>query len=298
MTERSSGYYARIMGTFWRHPRTSSLTLAARGLWVSLLSWCADQRSDGEIPAHVVQMVGAADRRVDAYRRELESVGLLTIPRAGMFQLRDWEQHNITRAEHDNAKDRAKNGMANKRATERAVTPPVTRNSQVTTEPRSIQPSDQEQEQEHSRSTERESRARAPESRDVTPGHATEADDLHHAIDTGAAERNRKAIVAAYRAHAPAVPRRALSLAGRADDTAAMAGMSEVALPGILARFFGDRDMKAKGWPVGHLLANPAQWGETATGWKRDEGAPRVRPLEDEVPPWVLAEREREAEHG
>lgn len=134
--------------------------------------------------------------------------------------------------------------------------------------------------------------------RDASRTAVDEADDLHHAIDTGAAERNRKAIVAAYRAHAPAVPRRVLSLAGRADDTAAMAGMSEVALPGILARFFGDRDMKAKGWPVGHLLANPAQWGETATGWKRDEGAPRVRPLEDEVPPWVLAEREREAEHG
>lgn len=124
---------------------------------------------------------------------------------------------------------------------------------------------------------------------------ASRSDD---AIDTGQAEAARKLIAAAYKAHAPAVPRRVLSLAGRADDTAAMAGMSLDALPGILARFFADRDMRAKGWPVGHLLANPSQWGETATGWKRDEGAPRVRPLEDEVPPWVLAEREREAEHG
>jgi hypothetical protein len=154
--------------------------------------------------------------------------------------------------------------------------------------------------------------ARARESRsDVTltpsvTGHATERDRdttaaLHESIDTGQAERCRKLIVAAYKAHAPAVPRRVLSLTGRPEDTAAMAGMSEAALPGILARFFADRDMKAKGWPIGHLLANPSQWSDVATGWKRDEGAPRQRPTEDEVPPWVLAEREREAkeaEHG
>lgn len=39
MTERSSGYWAKVMGTFWRHHRTSGISLAARGLWVSLWSW-------------------------------------------------------------------------------------------------------------------------------------------------------------------------------------------------------------------------------------------------------------------
>lgn len=125
--------------------------------------------------------------------------------------------------------------------------------------------------------------------------HAREA-EVGRTIDTSTAERARSMIAAAYREHAPAIPRRVSALTGRSEDTAAMAGMSLDALPGILRRFFADRDMKAKGWPVGHLLANASQWSDVATGWKRDEGAPRERPTEDEIPPWVLAERE--TSHG
>jgi hypothetical protein len=280
MSEKGS-YYARVLGTFWRHPRTLGLSMAARGLWVSLLSWSADQRSDGAIPAAALTMVcgGKPDARSVA---DLLLCGLL-LKTETAYTLRDWSQHNITRDEHDAAKEATRKRVAAHRS-KAPVTPDVTRY----TERANGVTSEQEQEQEQDALRERERRARAPDpvEPDVTP------------LDTRNAEAARKLIAAAYSQHAPAVPRRVLSLTGRPEDTAAMAGMSEAALPGILRRFFADRDMRAKGWPVGHLLANPSQWGETATGWKRDEGAPRVRPTEDEVPPWVLAEREMEASHG
>lgn len=265
-SKRSSGYYARIMGTFWRHPRTSGLSLAARGLWVSLLSWCADQRSDGEIPAHVVAMISGPDRRASAYRRELENAALLTLPRAGVLQLRNWAKHNITRAEHDREKERARNGMANKRVTAVPIVPPVTRNSGVS----SSQPSDQEQEQEQTLPSGRvsDARAHAPAPA-VLPDKPPPSAPSAGADLSARAERVRHALTEAYRSRGLVVPARSLSVPHSQEVLDIARSFAE---PADLARaidgFFADARAKTAGFELRWLAARPNQY----TGQARDGG--------------------------
>lgn len=77
---------------------------------------------------------------------------------------------------------------------------------------------------------------------------------------TQQAESARKTIAAAYRSRGLAVPRQVASLASTAETAAALAGLPPDALPGILARFFGDARMREKGYPVAFLLTNANQW--------------------------------------
>ena len=269
MTERSSGYYARIMGTFWRHPRTCGLSMAARGLWVSLLSWCADGRTDGEVPAHAVGLVSAG-RPMAREVSELEAAGLLEREGATL-RLRDWAQHNITREKHEKAKERARTGMS------------VTRNRQTTSAPGTrnsrggdTKPSDQDQDQDQdqrSASADLSARASGPRSESVTQ----------------AAERTRATIAAAYRSRGLAVPRGVATLAVSTEVATTLAAIPADALEGILARFFGDRRMRERAYPVSYLLTNPNQWlVEGATG--RDEGESRERPTETVLPEWLRTE--------
>lgn len=106
---------------------------------------------------------------------------------------------------------------------------------------------------------------------------------------TAQAERTRKAIAAAYRERGLAVPRAVASLASTAETTAALAGIPSEALPGILARFFADGRMKAKGYPPGFLLSNPNEWAHDGPRG-RDEGEARERPTETVLPEWLRTE--------
>lgn len=236
--ERSSGYYARIMGTFWRHPRTSGLSLAARGLWVSLVSWSADQRSDGDVPVHALAMAcgGRADMKALA---ELERVELVARVESTLV-LRNWAKHNITREKHDREKERARNGMANKRGTKAASAPSVTRNKVVSDD----QPSDQDQDQDQRSPSGDLPRAREPSL-------------------TEAADRARKLIADGYKSRGLAVPSKVASLAATAEITAALAGIPFEALPEILEKFFSDPEIIERKWPVSWLLTNANQWGSS-----------------------------------
>lgn len=198
VTSKASGYYAKVLGTFWRHPRTSTLSLAARGLWVSLLSWCADQRSDGVVPTHVLVMV-AAGQPTSKPMAELEAGGLVVRSGSG-YAIRDWAQHNITRERHDayNAKKSA--AMANVRATRKgrsaAVTTPVTGNRPATER----EPSEQEQEheQEQSRPSGRDV-TRAPESPVQIP--MPQQDPIESALRVGYARRYQRESGDAWMTH-------------------------------------------------------------------------------------------------
>lgn len=257
-SKRSSGYYARIMGTFWRHPRTSGLSLAARGLWVSLLSWCADQRSDGEVPAHVVQMVSAGDKRADVYREELERAGLLATARENVLQLRDWSQHNITRQGHDEYKERKRNAMATRRAGSTDVTPPVTGNTPGTDQAVTGNPhvhvlslsSDQKSEREGGAGGNR--RPRVPEA---------DAASL-----TSRAEAVRTRLVAAYKANGVRPPARDLSVPhSRAvlDVTRTLSDdgkLNEPDLDRLIAGFFKSERARSAGYPIAFLATNPAEY--------------------------------------
>jgi hypothetical protein len=270
--ERSSGYYARIMGTFWRHPRTSGLSLAARGLWVSLVSWSADQRSDGEVPAHAVAMAcgGRTDTRA---LHELAQSDLVT--RSGeTLVLRNWAKHNITREKHDGYKEKKRVGMATKRARGTSVT--GNRKASGTT----VSDQDQDQEQEQRSASADLSDAREATRVPVSPEPRAES-------VTALAERNRRTVAEGYRSRGLAVPRQAASLAGTAEVAASLAGLPPDALPGILGRFFEDRRMREKGFPISYLLTNPNQWA-TEGPRGRDEGEARERPAATVLPDWLL----------
>jgi hypothetical protein len=88
------GRYARLQGTFWRHERTGTLSLAAAGLHARAMSYCADQMTDGHIPRHLLAAFfgGAIDQVTVA---ELVEAGIWKEAKGG-FQIRDWDQHNIT----------------------------------------------------------------------------------------------------------------------------------------------------------------------------------------------------------
>ncbi len=103
---------------------------------------------------------------------------------------------------------------------------------------------------------------------------------------TQQAETARGTIVAAYRSRGLAVPRAVASLAGTTETAASLAGLPPDALPGILARFFEDRRMREKGYPVSYLLTNPNQWA-TEGPQGRDEGEARERPAATVLPDWL-----------
>jgi len=163
----SKGYFARIMGTMWRHRRTAPLSMGARGLWVTMMSFSADQMSDGLVEAHALEMIfrGKADRKLV---EELIAAEVITRVEGG-FQLRDWDQHNITKAKYEThleqgnkrvSKSRAKAAEPVTKPVETVeVTPDVTRYTSVTPEKRNAFPSDQDQDQDQDR-LERRERAR------------------------------------------------------------------------------------------------------------------------------------------
>ena len=268
MSEKAKrGFYARVMGTFWRHPRTCGLSLQARGLWVSMLSWCADQLSDGAVPDSALLLIagGAPPKRhVD----ELAAAGLLERDDAAKsWRLREWSDHNITREKYEKEKERARNGMARARDVTRNIdvtAEPVTANKAVSNRP----PSDQDQDQDKTLTSVSVSRARAPSS-----------------------EPARKAIEAAYRARKLSVPGRIAALTPSYEDSGKLAGLDMATLPGLLEAFFADPAMKAKGHPVGYFLENPNQW-TPATAQAQTSTKPLPADLHDHERTLIVAARE------
>lgn len=246
--ERSSGYYARIMGTFWRHPRTSGLSLAARGLWVSLVSWSADQRSDGDVPVHALAMAcgGRADMKALA---ELERVELVARVESRLV-LRNWSKHNITREKHDREKERARNGMANKRGTKAAGAPPVTRNKVVSDDQPSDQ--DQEQEQEQTLPSGRVSDARALEARPAAVP-AVDTDPVESALRAGYGRRYAASAGDAWMSHARDLPSIQRAAAWCRAQPAPMEAAER-----LLDGAFAHQPWRAQRWPWKWLAEDPA----------------------------------------
>jgi hypothetical protein len=110
--------YARLQGTFWRHDRTASLSLAAAGLHARAMSYAADQMTDGHVPRHLLAAFfgGAIDAAVVA---ELTTAGVWREVKTGHV-IRDWSQHNITAEGWEAKKLAHKERMAALRAAKRA----------------------------------------------------------------------------------------------------------------------------------------------------------------------------------
>lgn len=116
--------YARLMGDFWRHPRTSALSTAAAGVLARAFSYCADQMTDGAIPAALVPAFfgGAPD---EAVIEEMIAAGVWKKTKTG-FQIRDWGQRNITREAWAEKKAQATTRQQKSRANRAQKKPKVT----------------------------------------------------------------------------------------------------------------------------------------------------------------------------
>ena len=119
MSVKPKSRYARLMGSFWRHPKTMALSLAARGLHCSALAFCADNMTDGAFPAPMVSAFcgGVADGAVVS---ELVAAGLWKA-KGATYEIKDWAQHNITAASWAQHKAATKERVARSRERNKAA---------------------------------------------------------------------------------------------------------------------------------------------------------------------------------
>lgn len=86
--------WAKVDDGWWCHPKVMGLSLPARGLWISALSWSCAQRLD-EVPTQFLAMVQADE----ALAAELVAAGLW-IEADGGWRIHDWaEYQELTKSE-------------------------------------------------------------------------------------------------------------------------------------------------------------------------------------------------------
>jgi hypothetical protein len=245
-----SSRYARLMGDFWRHPRTSALSPAAAGVYCRALSFCADHMSDGAIPVTVVSTFfgGPPDEALIA---ELVTAKLWRKTRAG-FVVRDWEQHNITRDGWEKRKADGRERVAKSRAKKREGNAPVTRYKEEVTPGNS--PS-----LDHDHEYDQEKREPASPARRSLVAFGDE-------IRAGVAQA-----FTAMELPAPGETRDLTwdgwaRLARWAREFAAMRNRDEVDVAAQTVRaFLGHKRAREKGYPVSFLVQNPLEfWSEVA----------------------------------
>lgn len=81
--------WARVDDQWWSHPKVLDLTLEARGLWITALSWSCAQRRD-EVPTGFVRMVALDED--DRLSVELANAGLWAPTERG-WRIHDWAQY-------------------------------------------------------------------------------------------------------------------------------------------------------------------------------------------------------------
>lgn len=281
--------YAKLFASWWCHQRTGPLSLAAAGLEARMLSWSAHHGSDGRIPrASVPQIAGGGSSRRDVERALAELIKAGVLEEDGdTLVIRHYLDANISKQRDEERR----HGQNERQTRHRAAS--VTRDSGVIGEPvtrdQSVTKSislDHDHDHDHdqdTRSDERVSRARAP---DPAPGQAS-------LVDTRCIETARRAIQAGYQTRRKAVPGRIATNAASHSDACKLAGLGALPpddLVAIVDGFFDDEAMRAEGYPVGYLLANPNQWGRAALDAARDDGHSRERPAVQEIPPWARTE--------
>lgn len=90
--------------SFWSHPKFLAVNFAARGLWVSAGSWCAQNLTDGWLPDAVLPML-AMGQDVSALVAELEAAALW-LRGVGGWQFKDWTDWNKSREWHEEQRER------------------------------------------------------------------------------------------------------------------------------------------------------------------------------------------------
>lgn len=96
--------WARIDDGWWCHPKVLGLSLEARGLWATTLSWSCAHRTD-EIQPALVRMVGGSD----AMAEELVDAGLWHEAEEG-WRFHDWAEYQDQSLSEKRAEAGAKGG--------------------------------------------------------------------------------------------------------------------------------------------------------------------------------------------
>lgn len=89
--------YFRVDDKFWSHPKLYTVSLAARGLWVTAGSFCASYLTDGLVPKDALRFISTESKNHTARCvDELVAADLwITVDDGWMF--REWTDHNYTR---------------------------------------------------------------------------------------------------------------------------------------------------------------------------------------------------------
>lgn len=101
--------------TFADHPKVLSVSLAARGLWITVAAYCSRHLTDGEVPKAAVWM-HAAGEDPTPLAQELVDAGLWEPTERG-WAFHDWLDYNPSREKVD--RDRARNAERQERFRER-----------------------------------------------------------------------------------------------------------------------------------------------------------------------------------
>lgn len=97
------------------HPKSIRAGNGAMGLWVRAGSWCAQQLTDGYVPADVVPMLGTATQA-----SKLVSVGLWH-PVEGGFRFHEWEERQPNKVTIEEERAAARERMRKIRAGKKGV---------------------------------------------------------------------------------------------------------------------------------------------------------------------------------
>lgn len=87
--------WARLDDRFFAHPKVIGVSLAARGLWVTALSWAAFLKTDGKIPTGIVASWVTEDP--DPLVEELVAARLWEPVMTGGYQVHDFLEWNPSR---------------------------------------------------------------------------------------------------------------------------------------------------------------------------------------------------------
>lgn len=115
--------WAKVDDKLFSHPKWLATSKPGKALWVSALSWCAGQGTDGHVPTHVLPMLGAT--KGDA--RALVTSGLWEAADGG-YQFHDWVEYQpdaaSTKARRAAESEGGKRGMHTRWHTKRRTKVP------------------------------------------------------------------------------------------------------------------------------------------------------------------------------
>ena len=91
--------YAKLKGDAWRSPKLARLSDAAFRLYINCVSYCADNLTDGDVPAHIMPALLPSGVPLDMPLAELSAEPELLLRKGQVYQVAKYLDHNVSKAE-------------------------------------------------------------------------------------------------------------------------------------------------------------------------------------------------------